>query len=445
MQFGFRANHSTEIANCVLSEMIKSHLDKNTYVGAVFLDLKKAFDTVNHQVLMAKLSHFNFSVDALFWFQSYLSNRTQCVTIDGIKSTHLGNPAGVPQGSILGPLLFSLYINDLPDICPSLNVQMYADDAVIFTEGKNAETIAAKLTSGLLEVKSWLSDTCLTLNTKKTVCMMFSKKPKKLIRSHVFYDGTELELVPHFKYLGVVLDSTLSFKKHIKKVANTIKFSIQNFKQIRPFITAGAAKSYLHCMILSHIEYCLPVWSITGTTILHPIKLLYKRAIKVFDRKPLSYHHCTILEKYHLLSFNNFRLFKSLCLIYKCLNGLAPPPLRQFVTRRNNKVKTRAATRGDCQIQTRKYSLPQNTWSIRGSTSWNKLPLPLRESPSLNSFKRKLKIWLKINQHCQHKPEAPNKFYTGTLYRLIPAIIEESSAIFRSVCPFYYFTYLTVI
>ncbi len=179
MQFSFRPNHSTETANCFLVEKIKCLLDTNPCVGAVFLDLKKAFDTVNHQVLLNKLTYFNFSTDAISWFQSYLSKRTQCVTIDGVTSPFLSNHVGVPQGSILGPLLFSMYINDLPDVCPEFNVQMYADDAVIFIHGKDAKTIATNLTNALTKVQNWLSQTCLILNTKKTVVMMFTKKPMK--------------------------------------------------------------------------------------------------------------------------------------------------------------------------------------------------------------------------------------------------------------------------
>ncbi len=155
-------------------------------------------------------------------------------------------------------------------------------------------------------------------------------------------------------------------------------------------------------MVLSHLEYCSTVWSFTGSTVLKPLEQLYKKAIKVFDKKPQSYHHCKILEKYHFLSFDNFRTFKSTCLIYKCLHGLAPPPLGEFIKRRNSQLCTRATTRGDCEVQFRKSVLAQITWSIKGCASWNKLPLVIRESPTFAAFKSQLKTWLKSNQNCLH-------------------------------------------
>ena len=279
---------------------------------------------------------------------------------------------------------------------------MYADDAVIITHGKDDISVGSKLTNALSRVQVWLRDSCLMLNTKKTVCMVFSKKSTKLDRSHVFLEGVELELVPHFKYLGVITDSNLTFKKHIKKVSSTVKFSIQNFKHIRPFISTEAAKAYLHCMILSHLEYCSIVWSCTGSTAITPLEQLYKKAIKVFDKKPQSHHHCRVLEKYNLFSFENFQIFKRICLIYRSLHGLAPPPLGEFVKRRNSQLCTRAASRGDCEAPFRKSPLCSNTWSIKGCDAWNKLPVAIRDSPTFSAFKSQAKTWLKNSQNCSH-------------------------------------------
>uniref|UniRef100_A0A3B3ZBG8 Reverse transcriptase domain-containing protein n=1 Tax=Periophthalmus magnuspinnatus TaxID=409849 RepID=A0A3B3ZBG8_9GOBI len=147
-------------------------LDKNNYVGAVFLDLRKAFDVVNHTVLLSKLYYFNFSDSAIKWMASYLSNRKQCTVVNGVKSSFVDCPLGVPQGSILGPILFSLFINDLPDVCEDVDIQLYADDAVIYTSAKSPEEAAQTLSSALRHIQSWLTRSCLLLNTQKTVFVL---------------------------------------------------------------------------------------------------------------------------------------------------------------------------------------------------------------------------------------------------------------------------------
>ena len=160
-------------------------------------------------MLLTKLTYFNFSANSIQWVRSYLSNRKQCVLVNGTKSPYLVNPVGVPQGSILGPLLFSLYINDLPNVCPDLNVQMYADDAVIFVHGKNTEIISSCLSNNLDKVQHWLNNNCLQLYAKKTVCMMLSKRPVKIEGSNVFLNGAEIELVPlqvSWSHTGLKLD-----------------------------------------------------------------------------------------------------------------------------------------------------------------------------------------------------------------------------------------------
>lgn len=267
-------------------------------MGAVFLDLKRAFDTVNHRVLLAKLSKLNFSVQALNWFESYLADRKQCVVVGGVKSPYLSCPVGVPQGSILGPLLFSLYINDLFDVCKGVNAQLYADDAVIFTPAKNMTEAAQILTTALSHVQDWLTNSCLALNVKKSVCMYFAKQPLRPDHSGVFLKGEELALVGEFRYLGVILDPTLSFRKHIKKVTNSVKYNLANFRQIRHSLTNKAALMFLHCMIFSHIDYCFTSWSLACTTALKPIDSLYKKALKTLDKKPFSFHICSQFSKF---------------------------------------------------------------------------------------------------------------------------------------------------
>lgn len=229
MQFGFRANYSTETATCYLIEKVKVSLDTGGVVGAVFLDLKKAFDTVNHNILLYKLLNKIFS----YLIKSYLSLRSQHVKIGNYKSNSLCLSTGVPQGSILGPTLFSIYINDLPFVCENCDILMYADDTVIFTHGKTAAEVAIKLTDVLVKVTSWLNHCCLQLNVSKTVCMFLSKSSRIDTEQDITISGHRLKVVSEYKYLGLHLDSHLAFKTHIKRVCNKVKFSLANFRYIR--------------------------------------------------------------------------------------------------------------------------------------------------------------------------------------------------------------------
>lgn len=221
MQFGFRKHHSTETANCFLLENIKSKLDQGGVVGAVFLDLKKAFETVDHEILITKLSKFNFSSSVIKWIQSYLLDRKQCVRIGNKTSQVTENDLGVPQGSTLGPLLFCLYINDLPEVCPSaVTCQMYADDTVIYVHAKNKRQAAKELSATMVNISNCLTNSCLHLNTSKSVCMFFSKSANKDPDPEVTVAGRTLSVVQEFKYLGIILDTQLTFKSQVKKVVN---------------------------------------------------------------------------------------------------------------------------------------------------------------------------------------------------------------------------------
>uniref|UniRef100_A0A8C1Z289 Reverse transcriptase domain-containing protein n=1 Tax=Cyprinus carpio TaxID=7962 RepID=A0A8C1Z289_CYPCA len=301
MQFGFRSKHSTETATCLFIEKIKFSLDKGGVVGVVFLDLKKAFDTVNHSVLLNKLPQFKFSCDTVSWFESYLHDRTQSVLINNCNSESLRLTTGVPQGSILGPLLFSLYINDLPNVCSEVECLMYADDTILFVHGRSKDIVADKLTKAMTRVTSWLQENCLQLNISKTVGMFFSKTNRASFNPDIIVAGEKLRIVNQYKYLGLVIDSHLSFKAHIEKLCKIIKFNLANFRSIRNDMSTEAALIFLHSMIFSHLNYCFTSWSQASQSAKRPLETLYKQAIKIMDKKPRHYHHCAILKKHSLL------------------------------------------------------------------------------------------------------------------------------------------------
>uniref|UniRef100_A0A3B1IW78 Reverse transcriptase domain-containing protein n=1 Tax=Astyanax mexicanus TaxID=7994 RepID=A0A3B1IW78_ASTMX len=297
MQFGFRSKYSTEMATCLFIEKIKYFLDKGGVVGAVFLDLRKAFDTVNHSVLLNKLLKFNFSQNAVTWIESYLTDRFQSVSVNNCRSDFLRLTSGVPQGSILGPLLFSLYINDLPTVCSEAECLMYADDTFFFVHGHTKDIVAAKLIKTMSCVTTWMQKCCLELNTSKTVGMYFTKTNRVSSDPDIHVNGERLQIVNQYKYLGLIIDSELSFKAHIGKLCKTVKFNLANFRAIRNNMSTEAAKRYVHSMIFSHFNYCITSWSRLVKAQKKPLEILYKQVIKVMDKKPRYHHHCAILKK----------------------------------------------------------------------------------------------------------------------------------------------------
>lgn len=194
---------------------------------------------------------------------------------------------GVPQGSVLGPLLFSMYINDLPQYCNGIDVQLYADDTVLYAHGKNAQVAAEKLAIAMQGVVQWLEQSCLTL-ISKTKGMFFSKSKGQTITANIKIRHESIDIVTEFKYLGVTLDPNLNFKKHIKKMRKTIKYNLANFRYRRSSLPMDVAKIFMHGLIFSHISYCITCWGQASETTIKPLKSLYKQAIKILDKKNTS-------------------------------------------------------------------------------------------------------------------------------------------------------------
>jgi len=164
-----------------------------------------------------------------------------------------------------------------------------------------------------------------------------------------------------------------------------------------------AAKTFMHSMILSHFTYCLTSWSQANSTILKPLQSLYKQTLKVLDKKPKHFHHCTILLKYNILSWENLTKFINCCQVYKILHGMAPPPLGDFVKLRVTTHRiTREVSRGDCIIPLRKSAFSQSAFSVRASLQWNTIPSSIRDINTYSLFRSHLKHWLISNQTCQH-------------------------------------------
>ena len=227
-QYGFRKGYNTEIAVTVFTDNIRRAIDSGKMTGAVFIDLRKAFDTGEHKVLMSKLPLKGIVGGELKWIGNYLTDRYQCVQYDGVKSDRELVKYGVPQGSILGPLLFLLQINDLAKIVRNCNIQMYADDTVIYTSHSNVSNIEQTLTSEMNNVSKWLNKNRLiiNLNKGKTESLLFGTAKRLCSKDpmEVYMNEKRIKVADGYKYLGVWLEPTLNMNENLRRVlkkANT--------------------------------------------------------------------------------------------------------------------------------------------------------------------------------------------------------------------------------
>ena len=254
-QYGFRKENSTIFSLIEITEKIKESIDNNKFGCGIFIDLRKAFDTVNHNILLRKLDHYGIRGSSLNWFKSYLNDRQQYVFLNGESSDKKKITCGVPQGSVLGPLLFLVYINDLPNISKILDFYLFADDTNIYYEDDSLVNLEKTINKELRNLYTWLSVNRLSLNIDKTNFIIFHpyNKPLKYnvtIKIH----KKAINEKKSIKYLGVFIDSTLSWKDHISHLSKKLS-SCWYFVQTETICKYQYYEKYLLCLIL--FSYCL--------------------------------------------------------------------------------------------------------------------------------------------------------------------------------------------
>ena len=326
-QSGFRPLHSTATCLTDVTNTLLHNIDKGLLTGMVFLDLSKAFDTLDHEHLLQKLSRFGFTSSSVQWFNAYLSNRTQSIVVDGILSETQPVVRGVPQGSILGPLLFIMYINDLPAIAKHCSIQLYADDTLLYFGSKCVDTIETKLSEDLEQMISWLSSNYLFLNYKKSKIMLIGTNQRLSSTASFAIKANDkvLERVYSFKYFRVVLDPCLSWNDHVDLIASRISSRLSMLRKARKIIPRDACITLYNSMVLPIFDYCSCVWDGCSQSKKQYLDRLQRLAAAIIEGRKVSQN-----ELHHTFSWPNLqerRNFQKFMLVYKCLNNLAPPYL----------------------------------------------------------------------------------------------------------------------
>ena len=336
-QFGFRDKHSTAHALISLTEHIRESLDSNKFVCGIFIDLKKAFDTVNHNILLEKLNYYGIRGKSNEWFKSYLTDRSQFVSINGFDSKILKTNIGVPQGSVLGPLLFLIYINDLNTAIKHSLVHHFADDTNLLHINTSMQKLNKLLNQDLKALCNWLKANKIALNVTKTEFLFF-RSPQKVVTDfpNLKIDGKLLLPSHSVKYLGIYIDEYLSFNQHSINLVNKLRRSNGMLSKIRHYVPVDVLRSIYYAIFESHLSYCCMVWGQKGNKIVDKLITLQNAAMRLLtfstprqSSKPL-YHQLGILQFRQQVELQNVVLVNS------SLNKLAPISLQNmFVLRRD--------------------------------------------------------------------------------------------------------------
>ena len=399
-QSGFRQNHSTSTALIKTIDKWNIEIDQGNYVGAIFVDLSKAFDMVNHKLLLHKLKLLGITGTEFNWFMSYLSNRTQHVSVNDSISSANDIKSGVPQGSILGPLLFLLFINDMPDNIKNSCIDMYADDTLMYVCHEDISTIENYLNEDLKSLNTWLSDNLMKVNVSKTKIMLLGTPSKTGIidNINVFMNGNKLENVSTYKYLGVLIDANLKWKEQINNVCRKVCSALGIMRRIKPFVPQSSLITIYNTMILSHFDYGMVIWSNCGETNLSRLQKLQNAAMRIILGMPFRTHINDMLKALHFMDIKSRINYTTGCMMYKVLNDLAPSYLNNSFQKVNtiHDLNTRSSNAGDLYIPRIKSYYGKSAFQHKGSVLWNVIDKSIRNANSLMCFKIAFKKELKL-------------------------------------------------
>ena len=357
----------------------------------LLLDFSKAFDTVSHQILLLKLHHVGVRGTALSWFSSVLSNRKQCVRVNGVSSDYHDVVMGVPQGSCIGPSLFLLYINDMYRCCPQLDLVHFADDTTVFKSGVDLECLVRDFNQQLSYLDEWLCCNRLSLNVSKTKYMITTNRDS---RNHpeVKIRGTTVSEVSEVNFLGIKIDDKLKFDSHVRHVKNKVASATGIMKKLKNCSPVEVRKTIYYSLAFPHLSYGVVAWGSCGRVERAKLQAAQRRMVKLIANSAadVNFFH------QRLLDFDDILRYFSAIVMYRIQNQNYHDFLSgkvaslQVPHRYSTRFKAKGNLIGPCSRTTRS----QQSFLFAATKYWNVIPEEVRNVETLAKFKAKLKSFL---------------------------------------------------
>lgn len=390
-QYGFRKNASTNTALFDFTTSIQKHLDVNRKVGVIFIDLKKAFETIDRDILLKKLNGYGVKGNEYYWFKSYLNDRQQYIEHQQYTTSKLNVNTGLAQGTNLSTTLFILYINNIQKTNMNGTMYLYADDMAIVYDADNITQLQTIMNSDCIKLKKWMNENKLTINTDKTKYMIFRNK----IPTQILYNGTELESVPTIKYLGVIIDDELSWKQHMIAVKNKTAPIAGICRRVANYIPHNVKRQFFFSMFHSKLTYAAITWITTYSTQLAPLQVIQNKALRNLYQHDNNYNTRDMHKEHSIMMLDEYAKYILATHIYNLTNNCI---VTNTVTTKNNEIhqyNTRSADQINVgNAYTTRYGIHQGL--RQAITIYNKIPLEIRVLEK-NKFKVKLKEYFSAN------------------------------------------------
>ena len=396
-QSGFRQKHSCQTALVKLIDQWKACIDNGDIVGTLFIDFRKAFDVVDHRILIQKLHVYKFSTNAIRWFESYLECRQQAIISDKGLSKYANVRPGVPQGSILGPTLFLLFINDLPLVLKFCEADLYADDAIFHTHDKDKATIQFKVQSDFNESKQWSKCNKMHMHDTKTSCMTVGTS-KRLDGSHhldIKAGDVSIKHVTSQKHLGVYIDENLNWGSHVEYICKIISSKISLLQKLSEYVPIHVQKQFYQSYILPLIDYGSITWGSTSTANLGRLLKLQKRAARIILKSDFDTSSASMFQELGWMPVESRINYNKAVLTYKALNNMTPDYITKLLTPMSqaHSRNLRSSENNELYVPFSQTKLYSGAFSCSAPRLWNSFPQAVRNAESLNVFKRNVKPW----------------------------------------------------